>query len=161
MKLRPISDDDMIYVSVLLDTAFHGPEEFQRMKRLRDAGHMAMELVAEKEDGTLVGYISFVHHVAPEGWWALALEAVNRDERGNGIGSKLVSYGVDAARQAGAKAITVVGEPRFYKRFWFSDTASEHLETPFDKSATLVYPIADGTGSFSGSLEYPDAFMLV
>lgn len=160
MKLRPISDDDLTYVSILLDTAFNGPEEYQRMTRLRQSGDMAMELVAEKDNGALVGYISFVRHTEPEGWWALALEAVNRDERGNGVGSKLVSYGVDAARRAGAKAITVVGEPRFYQRFQFSGNAAAGLDTPFDKSATLVYPIEKGSGSTKASLQYPTAFML-
>lgn len=53
MKLRPISDDDLTYVSILLDTAFNGPEEYQRMTRLRQSGDMAMELVAEKDNGAL------------------------------------------------------------------------------------------------------------
>ena len=159
MKLRPIDERDMIYVSVLLDTAFGGPEEFQRMKRVRETGAMAMELVAERDDGTLIGYISFVRHVTPDGWWALALEAVNRGERGHGVGSKLVAYGVDAARQAGAKAVTVVGEPRFYKRFGFSDIAADKVKTPFEHSATLVYPIDDGTGGAEVTLAYPKSMV--
>ncbi len=161
MKLRPIEAKDMTYVSVLLDTAFGGPEEFQRMKNIREADAMAMELIAERDDGTLIGYISFVRHATPDGWWALALEAVNRAERGNGVGSKLVAYGVDAARQAGAKAITVVGEQRFYERFGFSDLAAQNIETPFEKSATLVYPIADGTGGAAVTLTYPATMMSV
>lgn len=161
MKIRPLIEQDFVYLSVLLDTAFNGPEEYKRMTELREAGSMALEMVIEDEGGKgPIGYISFVRHVSPDGWWALALEVVNRSERGKGLGGKLVSYGLDAARQAGAAAVTVIGEPDYYKRFGFSDEAAKNLSTPFEKSATLVYPIVQGSAQASVTLTYPNEYLI-
>lgn len=159
MKLREVTDEDHLFVSVLLRTAFGGPAEERLVERLRAEGDMALELVAEDDDtGEIVGHISFARMTAPEGWWALAPVSVTSTRQNQGIGSEIIRYGLDQCRQRHATAVVVVGAPRYYRRFGFSLKAAEQLESPYPKEFTMLYPIAPHVGTEPALLVYPAAF---
>ncbi|GAA6149815.1 putative acetyltransferase [Pseudooceanicola nitratireducens] len=157
MIIRPFRPGDATGVSILLDTAFEGQAELRLVQALREADQIAVELVAELE-GHVVGHICFARLVAPEGWLSLSPLVVSPSQQDRGIGSDLVRAGLDAARQAGAKAITVLGAPDYYTRFGFTLKAAENLHTPYDRDYFLVYPIAAGTSGHLGKVIYPSAF---
>ena len=54
MNLRPVAQGDVLEISILLDTVFEGPAEARLVQRLRDEGAMALELVAEDDEGDRV-----------------------------------------------------------------------------------------------------------
>ena len=106
MKLREVTPNDHLFVSILLQTAFDGPDQARLVERLRLDGDMAMELLAvDEQTGKAIGHMSFAKLHAPAGWWSLAPVAVVRDLQFSGIGTEIIRYGLDVARQAKAPAI--------------------------------------------------------
>jgi len=158
MLLRFVLPEDRVRVSQVLEGAFPTAAEARLVDDLRNAGDMTVELVAVLE-GRVVGYIGFARHYRPEGWICLSPLAVESRHRRRGIGSDLVRYGLDHARRSGARAITVLGDTRFYQRFGFTHGAAENLTSPFPEEHTMLYPIAPGTAGTRAHLQYPDAFM--
>ncbi|MGI3168831.1 GNAT family N-acetyltransferase [Pseudooceanicola sp. C21-150M6] len=157
MELREIGPEDMLRVSVLLHTAFGGAYEARLVEALRESNDMALELVAE--DGErLLGYIAFSSLVLPENWWAMAPVAVSPARQRKGVGSELIRYGLDHARRAGAKAVVVLGDTSYYRRFGFTLKAAENLTTKISDNNTMVYPIAANTAGTRSPLTYPKPF---
>lgn len=157
MNLRPVQSEDTLSVSVLLSTAFDSPYESQLVARLRDDGDMALELV-HSEDGEVLGYIAFARLKSPQDWWSLSPVAVKQSRQGKGIGGELIRYGLDHARQSGAKAVTVLGDPRYYTRFGFTRKAAENLKSGFAGPNFMLYPIAPRTAGAEARIIYPKAF---
>ena len=61
-------------------------------------------------------------------------------------------------RREGAKAVVVVGDPKYFSRVGFSKLAASKLEVPFLPEYTLLYPIAPGTGMVNDRLIYPAGY---
>ncbi|MEI4471266.1 GNAT family N-acetyltransferase [Frigidibacter sp. MR17.24] len=160
MNLRPFRDQDRTMISVLLTTAYERPTESQLVEAMRASGDMALELVAE-DAGKVIGHLAFARLVEPQGWWALAPLSVIRSRQNQGIGSEILRYGLDLARQAGSRAVAAVGPPSFYKRFGFSREAADRLSTAYPRDYVLVYPIKPGSAGHEGALIYPESFVMV
>lgn len=158
MLLRFVLPEDREAISDLLVGAFPTPAESVLVRDLRNSGDMMVELVAVEKPG-IVGYIGFARHYRPQGWFCLSPLAVDKAHRRKGIGSELVRYGLDYARQAKASAITVLGDTKFYRRFGFTHKAAENLTSHFPEEHTMLYPIAAGTAGTKAHLVYPDAFL--
>ena len=157
MHLRPLTPDDDTAVSALLATAFDGPVEVALVTNLRTAGDFALELIAE-EDDHIYGYIGFCRLVSPRDWWSLSPVAVSPSRQRRGVGSDLIRYGLDHARRSGAKAVTVLGDPGYYKRFGFTVKAAENLTHGFPPEYFMLYPIASRTAGAHHEIVYPEAF---
>lgn len=154
---RPVAAADHLDISILLNTVFEGSVEVRLVDRLRESGAMAMELVAEDEQG-IFGYVAFARMTAPEGYWLLGPLAIRQSYQGHGLGSRLLLRALDEARRSHPRALLVVGAAEYYGRFGFSRKAAEKLEAPYSAEHTLLFPIAPGTGGASGRLVYPDAY---
>lgn len=154
MSVRYVLPEDRAEVRDLLTTCFNRPDEAQQVEVLRDAGDIRLELVW-MEGRHIRGHICFVRHESPAGWWALSPLAVHPRHRRRGIGGELVRQGLDLARQNRAKAITVVGEPDYFRRLGFSLKAAEKLVTPFPAARTLLYAIRPGMAGVTADLTYP------
>ncbi|WP_167599724.1 GNAT family N-acetyltransferase [Celeribacter sp. HF31] len=157
MHLRALSTDDDIAVSVLLDTTFGNSDMYRLAQCLREEGSVAMERVAY-ENETILGYICCARMTLPQDWWALSILAVSPIYHKRGMGRELVVRGMEHARREGAKAVVVVGDPKYFSRVGFSKLAASNLETPFLKEHTSLYPIAPGTGMSRNELIYPTAY---
>lgn len=157
VSLRLYAPADDIAVSNVLTTGYDTPAEARLVHALRERGELAVELLAMDGD-KCIGYIGFSHHVRPSGWFALAPLAVVPQWHGKGIGADLIRYGLDYARRAGAKAVTVLGDGRYYQRFGFTYKAAQNLSTPYSVDNTLLYPIAPGTAFAEERLIYSTAF---
>ena len=162
MYVRKATAQDALTISILLDAAFDGPSENILVRELRRAGAMGLELVSSREQGGAIdGYVGFAKLDAPLDWWALSPVAVLPRVQRQGIGAALIRHGLDRARQAGAKAISVLGDPHYYMRFGFSRDAARNLRTPYSKEYVMLYPLAQGTSGASEHLVYPAAFSLI
>ena len=62
----------------------------------------------------------------------LAPLAVLPAHQRRGIGSELVRRGIDDCRDAGYRAVLVLGEPAFYQRFGFTKASLHGIRCPFD-----------------------------
>jgi putative acetyltransferase len=87
---------------------------------LRVAGALEVSLVAHLGDRA-VGHIAFskTEVGSSQGHYLLGPVAVLPDSQGNGIGSALVSAGLEELRSRGADGCVLVGDPGFYERFGF------------------------------------------
>lgn len=157
IKLRLFQPGDEIAVGNVLTQAYDTPAEARLVQSLRESGAMEVELLAYDGEKT-VGYIGFSRHTAPRTWFSLMPLAVLPYRRNIGVGADLIRYGLDYARRAGADAVTVVGDGRYYQRFGFTYRAAQNLTTPYNLERTLLYPIAPGTAFSNETLVYPDAF---
>ena len=93
---------------------------------LRAAGALTLSLVAE-HDREIVGHIAFSPvrmSDGSSGWYGLGPISVLPTCSRRGIGTALITAGLDRLRAAGASGVVLVGHPEYYPRFGFrnSDT---------------------------------------
>ena len=92
-----------------------------------------------------------------------AVEQVGRtrvgDHQRRGIGSALVRAGLDAVREAGYRAVIVLGHPEYYPRFGFSPELAEKLASAFSGNAFMALELVPGAlRGTRGKVTYPAAF---
>ncbi len=100
---------------------FSDGDEPDLIDRLRDAGALAISLVAE-QDKKLVGQLTFSEAFAADrsaGWYALGPVAVEPELQHKHIGSQLINEGISMLRDRGAAGCVLVGDPVYYSRFGF------------------------------------------
>src|SRR5262245_49157962 len=117
MVIRDRTPADDSAIQHLNDAAFGGADESKLIEDLRVAGLCAVELVAV--DPLLDGHIMFSPldvTVGGEPVRALALApmAVQPHRQRQGIGSALVSAGLQRARDGGWQAVVVLGHQNYY-----------------------------------------------
>jgi putative acetyltransferase len=158
MTIRCLLPEDRAGVANLLTACFAGHPTVSNMGNrcaaLRDAGDMPLELIWT-EGAQIGGHIGFLRHESPSGWWALTCLAVHPRLRRRGVADALVRQGLDLARQSKVKAVTVAGDPAFFRPFGVSRKAAENLSAPLADAPVLVYPIRPGTAGLTADLTYP------
>jgi len=125
-SIRSERPDEAAAIAALTAAAFHRAPHTDGTEatiagRLRDAGALALSLVAEA-DGLLVGHVAFSPVAISDGtagWYGLGPVSVLPSRQGEGIGSEVIREGLARLRQLGARGCVVLGEPAFYRRFGF------------------------------------------
>ncbi|AMO72052.1 GNAT family N-acetyltransferase [Sphingorhabdus sp. M41] len=100
---------------------YAGGNEQDLIDRFRDAGALAISLVAELDDA-VVGQVTFTEAFAADGspgWYTLGPVAVEPELQGQHIGSKLIEAGIEMLRQRNAAGCVLTGDPAYYSRFGF------------------------------------------
>ena len=124
--IRPETPADQAAIHDITKRAFAPMEyadgnEQDLIDRFRDAGALALSLVAER-DGVVVGQVTFTKAFATDGssgWYALGPVAVEPDLHRQHIGSKLIETGLAMLRERDAAGCVLVGDPAYYSRFGF------------------------------------------
>lgn len=101
--------------------AYADGDEQELIARFRDAGQLALSLVAERE-GTVVGQVTLTPALAADGigsWYALGPVAVEPALKHQGIGSALILSAIDWLKAQHAAGCILVGNPAYYSRFGF------------------------------------------
>jgi putative acetyltransferase len=89
--------------------------------KLRDAGALALSLVAE-HDGVVVGQITFSPAFAADGspgWYALGPVSVEPALKHQSIGGQLIRAGIAWLQDQQAAGCILIGNPAYYSRFGF------------------------------------------
>ena len=139
MKIRQETESDFSqiydFVKTAFQTAYHADgTEQDYVNKLRNSGNYLPELalVAEDEDGRLIGHIMLtriaiaLNKVTPEntlGILLLAPVAIALERRNNGLGSILIRESLKRAKNKGHAAVILVGDPHYYERFGFISAA--------------------------------------
>jgi predicted N-acetyltransferase YhbS len=140
LKIRLEEPSDYRTVEELTRAAFNNPDRVDRSKincpmehhmvhslRKKD-GIMALNFVAEI-DGRIVGHIiySHAHILQPDGSEVAVLNfgpiSVWPELQRSGIGSALMKYSIEKARELGFGAILFFGHPDYYPRFGFVEAS--------------------------------------
>jgi putative acetyltransferase len=140
------------------------PNEARLVELIRASDHAVpdLALVAE-EAGAIVGYALFSHVglAGPATCSVLALAplCVRPDRRRAGIGRALVRAGLVRADALGETLVTVLGDPRYYRRFGFEPAPAYGIEPPsrFPPEAFMVRALSGYDGA-RGRVVYPPAF---
>lgn len=135
--IRPEVLVDAVAVARVNDEAFGGPAESGLVAALRRNGHATISLVAVVGDD-VVGHVLFspvtVETSGPEPPIAalgLAPMSVLPEWHRRGVGSRLVTAGLDEAARRGCELVVVLGHPDYYPRFGFSPAATLGLRSEY------------------------------
>jgi putative acetyltransferase len=125
IAIRPESPAEVdaireINVAAFLVHPFSHQTEHLIVDALRASGALEVSLVAHLGERA-VGHIAFSKAKvgSSEGHYLLGPVAVLPEYQGAGIGSALVSTGLEELRSRGADGCVLVGDPGFYERFGF------------------------------------------
>ena len=124
-----------------------------------------LSLVAVVDD-KIVGHILFSPIVIETADGAipaisLAPMAVLPEYQGQGIGSALVRWGLDACKSLGHRIIIVLGHTEYYPRFGFSAELAKDLVCPYGEvgEAWMALELQPGAlKDVRGVVRYPPAF---
>lgn len=163
MIIRAEQPQDADAIRTVTEAAFAGTPYSNQMEHeiideLRGQGALALSLVAE-EDDFVVGHVAFTPvriDGSESGWYGLGPLSVLPRYQGGGIGTALVTVGLELLRRQGAAGCVVLGEPDYYSRFGFKP--AEGLDLPgMPSSYFMALPFGDA--SVTGTVNYHDAFM--
>jgi putative acetyltransferase len=164
LTIRPEHPDDAAAVRAVHRAAFPTSVEAGLLDRLRAAGDARVALVADV-DTTIVGHVLFSAAVIEEADGAittglgLAPLAVLPAHQRQGIGSALVSAGLQACRRSPAAFVVVLGHRDYYRRFGFRGAAARHLRNQLGAGDNLmVLELAPETLPAEGLIKYASAF---
>jgi putative acetyltransferase len=152
--IRPERSGDFEPVHALLQASFGRGAEARLVDRLRASGKIALALVAEEKE-RILGHVVFSNIVAGvEGGevsaLALAPLAVAPAFQRLGIGSALVSAGLERCRLDRHSRVLVLGDPVYYARFGFVPAARFGLKCPFPVPENSFMAIELEPGAFAG-----------
>ena len=124
-----------------------------------------LSIVAEK-DSMIIGHILFfpIQIKSEEQSYksiSLAPMAVLPEYQNQGIGSRLVRYGLEKSGEKGYQSVIVLGHPKYYPRFGFEKASKWGIRPPFDApdEAFMVRELVEGgLKGISGVVEYPDEY---
>jgi putative acetyltransferase len=160
--IRPERPGDEAAIADVTRQAFeshpysHQTEHFI-IDALRRAGALSVSLVAVRA-GEVVGHIAFspvVIENGSSGWYGLGPVSVLPALQRKGIGRALVEHGLAELGQLGATGCVLVGDPVFYARFGFANTAALMLDG-VPQEFFLALPL--GASSARGKVKFHAAF---
>ncbi|MBL1407133.1 GNAT family N-acetyltransferase [Sphingobacterium faecale] len=174
MHIRQANNNDYQAISILLQEAFKEETHSDHREHLlvqRLQGSTAfipeLSLVAELNH-QIVGYILLtrIRIVTPlaEGVSALALApvAVSPSHQRKGIGSRLINYAHETARNLGFGSVVVLGHEDYYPRLGYKMAKDYNVSLPFDvpeKNCMILELQEDALRGHSGQVIYPKEFM--
>ena len=169
MNIRPERPGDDAAIHALTQAAFRDAPysnglEAPIVRALREAGDLALSLVAE-EDGAIIGHVAFspltIEGVA-DGWFGLGPISVSPGRQRQGIGAALIAAGLARLRESGARGCALVGDPAVYASSGFrSDGRLSYgdLDRRYVQRIIFAGPAPGGALGFAPafSMEPPDA----
>lgn len=148
---------EAVTVSAFRDAAHTSHTEQFIVRALRDAGQLAVSLVAER-GGSVIGHVAASPVTISDGragWYGLGPVSVAPAYQGQGVGTLLVEHAFAALRMLGADGCVVLGGPGYYSRFGFKVVPS--LVLP-DVPPAYFQAIAFGGAFPAGAVSYHAAF---
>lgn len=136
LTIRPEIPEDRASIHYVNQEAFGRNQEADLVDKLRKRGVLTVSLVAVQET-TIVGHIAFSPvEIASEkssfGALTLAPIAVPPPHQNKGIGSQLVTAGLQECLRLGHEIIVLAGHPNYYPRFGFIRAYAKGIECEFE-----------------------------
>jgi len=170
ITVRPEQQADIDDIYELNKLAFGQDNEARLVGLLRSApGYVpGLSLVASAENA-LVGHILFskifvVSGDARHETLALAPMSVHPRYQKQGVGARLITQGLESARDMGFGSVVVLGHEHYYPKFGFVPASRWGIRAPIDVPDDVFMAIELLPGSLkniSGIVEYPVEFSAI
>jgi putative acetyltransferase len=156
--IPPVSAADRKAVLELNTRAFKGKDEAQIVEKLEKDAEIWLEVVAESE-GKIIGHILFfpIGVLGKLGAMGLGPMSVDPKFQKQGVGTHLINFGLNEAKQAGVPIVFVLGHEEYYPKFGFSVDAAKDFESEYKGPHFMAVRYRFGP-PMSGKLIYPEAF---
>lgn len=166
LRIVPERPGDVIGIGQITTAAF-APMPFSNgteariIDALREAGTLSVSLIARTADGELIGHIAFSPvriDDQPSDWYGLGPVSVAPHMQGRGVGSALITKGLDRLRELMAGGCVLLGNPDYYSRFGFlSDPTLTYHGKPnaYFQHLVLNGPPTTGDVSFHPAFDAP------
>lgn len=137
MTIRPEKPEDAPAIRIVIEQAFGSAAEADLVDALRRNGKATLSLVAEDDDGRIVGHILFSPVMVETGEGelvgvGLAPMAVLPEFQNRGVGSSLVKNGLDRCREDGHSFAVVLGHSGYYPRFGFTRASRFGIRSEYE-----------------------------
>ena len=170
ITVRPEQQGDIDQISELNKLAFGQDNEARLVALLRSApGYVpGLSLIAVAE-GVVVGHILFSKIFVVSGdaryeTLALAPMSVHPSYQKQGVGARLITTGLQSARELGFGSVIVLGHEHYYPKFGFLPASRWSIRAPIDVPDNVFMAIELIPGSLknvSGIVEYPVEFSAI
>jgi len=165
MIIRPERPEDINAIHRVTTQAFGRPQEADLIDALRANKHVTLSLVAIYHN-EVVGHILFfpLEVKSEHGAHAaigLGPMAVLPQYQKQGIGSALVSEGLNILQQRSHSGVIVLGHAAFYPRFGFVPASAYKIKTEYDvpDEVFMAYELHPGAlAEISGTVIYSAEF---
>ncbi|MDC5807704.1 N-acetyltransferase [Vibrio europaeus] len=164
MLIRTEAPADILAIDRLLKSTFETEAEADLVMKLRENGRRTLSLVACNDEGEVVGYVLF-SPVTLDGndynWQGLAPLTVDEKYRRQGLAADMVKEGLASLREFGYPACVVLGDPAYYGRFGFVDSANQQMHCQWEVPQGAFQVLALEESEFdgrSGLIEYSAEF---
>ena len=159
MIIKTESSDHRTALWQLHAAAFPTHAEADLVDQLRAEGDLVLSLVAV-EDDLPVGHVVFSKMQAPARALGLAPVAVAAHCRRRGIAASLIEEGLSRARDEGWKAVFVLGNPLYYRRFGFREDLALPFRSRYSGPSLMALALRpNGLAVSAGDAEYARAFL--
>jgi len=168
--IRQENKADYSSIKNVNDHAFGQPHEEILVEKLRRNQEFREELsLIAEQHRKVVGHILFfpiriIHSDVIHASLALAPMLVLPEFQRKGIGSMLVTSGLEAAASLGFTSVIVLGHATYYPQFGFVPASKFGIRPPFDVPDEVFMAMQLSSGVLSrvqGIVEYPDEFLEV
>ncbi|WP_229640143.1 GNAT family N-acetyltransferase [Waterburya agarophytonicola] len=165
IKIRLEEAQDYSNIFQLNSLAFGQENEAELIEKIRKSDRYIPELSLVAElDSKIVGHIifSYIDLVDRETTLVLALApiAVLPEYQNRGIGSLLITTGLEIAEKIQIPMVIVLGNPKFYNRFGFKPAINYGIKSPFDVGDEyfMVKFFNSDRHKYKGKVIYPITF---
>ncbi|MEO6913950.1 MAG: N-acetyltransferase [Candidatus Baltobacteraceae bacterium] len=151
-------------IGVVHQAAFGRSAEAALVERLRDNGLIVVSMVAEMNDAIIGNVVFSALSIEPGATVAVALApaAVLPPYQRLGIGTKLISAGLNLCRRRSVDAAIVLGDPQYYQRFGFSSALTSGLTSRYAGRHWMALELVPhALAGVAAVVAYPGAFTTV
>lgn len=137
--------------------AFPTAAEADLVERLRLDGDAVIELVADRA-GDVIGHVMLSRMRAA--FLALGLGPVGilAAHRGQGVADRLIRKALRRAREGGWRAVFVLGDPAYYRRFGFRAELAAGFDCAWSGPYLMALPLEGTMPATTGRIDYAPAF---
>jgi putative acetyltransferase len=170
ITVRPEQQADVDDIYELNKLAFGQENEARLVDLLRTApGYVPGLSLVATADNSLVGHILFSKIFVVSGdarfeTLALAPMSVHPAYQKKGVGARLITQGLESARDIGFGSVVVLGHEHYYPRFGFLPASRWGIRAPIDVPDNVFMAMELIPGSLNnvtGVVEYPVEFSTI
>lgn len=144
MKPQPFKKSDKLEVIQLFTKVFSDSEGQSEGELI---GDLVLNLIDKTAPQDIFGYVAVekdqiigcifftrLSFESPVKTFILAPVAIHTDHQGQGIGQKLINFGISQIKEKGIELIFTYGDPNYYSKVGFESITEDIAKAPFELS---------------------------